>query len=792
MRRIALIWLVGIFVLTACQQQLQLPDGISYTVENNQISISESGKTYQLQAITDDIIKVSYSDSLTYSDRVYGPILSSPIKVKVKETTDKLFVQTLNVRVEVSFEPITFSFYDLETGLKLNEETGFQRRQDTTAYRLSLKEGEAIYGTGSRSIPQNRRGYKFQCFNQANYGYGVGADFLNYSIPAYLSSEKYMVLFDNPARAWFDIGKTNADVLDFSSIGGNAAYYFINGDSYKDVLTNYGELTGTQPIPPIWALGNLQSRFGYRNQAETEMVVDKMIEAGYPIDAIIIDLYWFGEELQNGNMGQLAWDTKNWPNPDGMIESFAKKGVKTITVSEPFFTKKSQHFDYLSENKLLGLDSKGNTLNMPYFYFGDAGLIDIFKPEARDWFWQQYKKEKERGIAGWWGDLGEPEVHPDSMVHVNGLAQEVHGVFGHEWISMLYENYEKEYPNERLFKLGRAGYAGSQRYGLIPWSGDVGRNWSGLKAQNDVMLGMGLSGMPYMHSDAGGFAQNTRDSLLFMRWLQYAVFTPVFRPHGDPYAPSEPIFYHQKVQDIVKESIKLRYAMLPYNYTLAWKTSQTNLPMARPLFFEFEEQEISDAISDCYMWGESFLVAPVFEAAASTRQVALPKGDWYDFNTNEYSEGGKPVNVEVTDKYIPVFVKGGSFVPLAKVVQSTDYYKGDELIIHCYLNKTDGEFSDVVYFDNGKLKDAYSKGEYQLLELSCTSNSSDVTVSLKQTGGSYAEAPENRNIVLKVVGLSSVPTEVRVNNGESKFVFADEVLVVEGINTEREVSIKIK
>lgn len=792
MRKVFLYAALAILLMVSCKSSIELPEGISYSIDNNILIIKDFKSGYKISALSQDIINVSYSDSITYSDRIYGPILSTAIPLTLKEMNNKLLVSTENVRVEISFSPIHISFYDLQSGLKLQEEEGYTRNHDTTAFRFRLNEEEAIYGTGSRAIPQNRRGYKFQCFNQANYGYGVGTDFLNYSIPAYLSSEKYMIFIDNPARAWFDIGKTNTDVLDFSSLGGNMSYYFINGDSYKEVLTNYGKLTGTQPIPPIWAFGNLQSRFGYRSQNETEAVVNEMVEAGYPLDAIIIDIYWFGEEMQDGYMGNLSWDKKHWPTPDKMIKDFADKGVKTITVSEPFFTKKSQHFQYMSDNKLLGLDSLGNTLTMPYFYFGDAGLLDIFKPEARDWLWQQYKKEKERGIAGWWGDLGEPEVHPDEMVHVNGLAREVHGVYGHEWISTLYENYEKDYPNERLFKLGRAGYAGSQRYGLLPWSGDVGRNWSGFRAQNNVMIGMGLSGMPYMHSDAGGFAQGKRDSLLYMRWLQYAVFTPIFRPHGDPFAPPEPIFYHESIQAIVMESIKLRYAMLPYNYTLAWKTSQTNLPMARPLFFEFEEQRIADTITDVYMWGEDLLVAPILYPNATTRRLYLPEGDWYSFNTNKYEKGGAYIEEIVNDKTIPVFVRGGSFIPMAEVVQTIDMYKADDIVLKCYLNKDKNDFSGLIYFDDGKLKDAYQKGEYELLNLRCKSNKTELLVSYNLEGNSYEGAPEVRRIQLEVTGMNSEPESVLVNNETHEFTWENSILVVKGLTTSEETTISIQ
>ncbi len=782
--------LVSILVLTSCSSKHKLDQDTFYIFKNNQLEIVTKSGSYKVFAVDEQIVSISYSDSLMPGNRVYGPILTQPIDASLKRADSLLVFATQKVKVEISFSPVHFRFYDLETGIKLEEEKGFHYRDNLTAFSFKLSEGEAIYGTGSRAIPQNRRGYKFQCFNQANYGYGVGADYLNYSVPSVLSSENYMVLIDNPARAWFDVGKEKSDVLDFASTGGNQTYYFINGKDKEEVLVNYFKLTGTQPMPPIWALGNLQSRFGYRSQLETETIVRRMLEAGYPLDAIIIDIYWFGQELQNGYMGNLSWDTAYWPDPDNMIRNFAEQGVKTVTVSEPFFTRKSKHFNYLSENKFLGLDSSGQTMTMPYFYFGDAGLIDIFKPEARQWFWQQYKQEKERGIAGWWGDLGEPEVHPDDMVHVNGLGRELHGVYGHEWVAMLFENYAKDYPDERLFKLGRAGYAGSQRYGLMPWSGDVARDWSGFRAQNNVMLGMSLSGLPYMHSDAGGFAMHPRDSILYMRWLQYAVFTPIFRPHGDPGAPPEPIFYHQKVQEIVKKAIQLRYAMLPYNYTLAWKTEQTGALMTTPMFLAFEEQQVSDTLSSQHMWGENLLVAPIWYKDAKERQVFLPKGDWYNFYTQEWQQGGQFITVKTEAESIPVFARGGSFITLSAAMQNTDQYKGDKLTVYCYLNADVNNFKGEVYFDNGYLKDAYKKGQYQLLQLECKNQEKKIVVSYKLEGN-YSGAPQTRSIVLKLVGLSEAPREVLVNGQAASFYWQNNLLEISGLNTNEAVEISI-
>ncbi len=742
---------------------------------------------YSIAAITDEIIKVSYTDSQTYSDRTYAPILTESIKMQSTISEGQVNLSTSKVRVEVKLDPFELHFYDITSGLKLSEEKGYVREGDTTSLRFKLAEEEAIYGTGVRALPLNRRGYAFICYNKPNYGYGMGADFLNYSIPHIYSSNDYMLLFDNPAKAEFDIGKTEEDILDFSSWGGNMTYYFINGNSFNDLMQNYSELTGSQPLPPIWAFGHLQSRFGYRTQSQADSILNLAMEAGYPVDAIILDIFWFGDEIEDGQMGQLDWDREFWPDPEGMIQNWKEKGIKTITISEPFFTRKSKNFDYLDENKLLAVDEDGNTLTISDFYFGDGGLLDIFKPEAKDWIWEQYEKQKKIGVEGWWIDLGEPEKHPDTMYHINGKATEIHGVYGHEWTKNMYEKYAENYPEERMFKLGRSGYAGSQRYGLIPWTGDVSRSWSGLQAQIPAMLGAGLSGIPYLHSDAGGFAGPDPDPELYVRWMQYAVFTPIFRPHSNPDVPAEPVLWEEEVQDLLKPFIELRYQMIPYNYTLGWQAMREGLPMARPLFAEFE---IPDNIEDQYLWGDALLVAPILNPGVTAKNVFLPEGKWFDFWTGEAYEGGQWMEIPVEMKNIPVFARAGHMIPMGRLFQNTDEYKTDTLKLNYYLAADD--FESQIYMDDGKTKNAYAKSQYQLVSSSVEMADDSLNIGFSISGNGYEGVPSQRIAEIQILGLEQAPSSV--NDGqEIDFDWNDEKKVLTfkvPIENEKKVAVK--
>ncbi|QSE96994.1 glycoside hydrolase family 31 protein [Fulvivirga lutea] len=763
---IYIIFLLLSLTFSCSNYENEIAQGSSVEIpyKNGQLTIS---------AITQDIINFRYSDSLTYSDRDYAPILTSSVNLQVEKQEENLILSTENVELFVQLKPFSISIRDTNSTEKVQLISPYGRNGDTTSIQFKLKENEAIYGTGARALPLNRRGYKLDMFNKAHYAYQMGSELLNYCIPHITSSEKYMLLFDNPAKGWMDIGKTVDDELNFSTLGGNMSYYFINGSSYNDMITKYTELTGRQQLPPVWTFGNLQSRFGYRNQKEASSMLNKSLEAGYPVDAMILDIYWFGPELQDGQMGKLDWDAEKWPDPKQMIAEFEENNVKIITVSEPFFTLKSGRFEELESKGLLAKDSTGNAMQIPYFYFGKTGLLDIFNDDAQQWIWNQYKRMDEYGIDGWWVDLGEPEVHPDDIIHVNGLGKEVHGAYGHEWAKMLYEGYARDYPNERLFHMGRAGFAGTQRYSLIPWSGDVSRTWSGLSAQIPIMTGIGMSGIGYMHADAGGFSfVEKADPELYTRWLQFAVFTPVLRPHADEVVPPEPVTWPQEVQENVKPAIELRYKMLPYNYTLAWKNMTSGIPMARPMFMEYES--IPDTLISEYMWGENLLVSPVLQPGEVIHKTYLPEGDWYDLHLNSQRKGNQWVGKTLANDHIPVYVKGGSVIVTAPAMKNTAEFTSENLNFTYYYSENSSE--NVVYFDDGKTKGAYKKGEYHLIKTNVQPNQTGLSIALNVEGSGYVNSPENRNIKFSLIGVP-VPDNIMIDGKEAVFSMSDNAIL---------------
>lgn len=740
---------------------------VSHKIENNILTLTTSSGNYKIQFLNPSIAEVQFfNNQFPLIDSSHSVILKPDEKpISVKDEDDFLLFGRENFRVSVQKKPFRMSFLKNQDTI-LIEQPGFFQNDSLAGFRWRLTKDEKIYGAGFRTTPTNRRGQRFQLYNKAQFLYNLNAPDLNFSVPFVISSAGYGLLFDNPQKGFLDVGKTHENVMEFSAIGGKMAYYVIAENPGETLMKEYGQLTGYQPMPPRWALGNIQSKFGYKTQREAEEIVDKIIAAGYPLDALVIDLFWFGEGVHGKfRMGDLDWYRQNWPEPEKMIQRLKNKGVKTILITEPFVLPESRNFDTLSQAGMLGKNADGTTHILQEFWFGKGGLFDIFKPEMQDWFWKKYKAQIENGVAGWWGDLGEPEKHPSEMVHVAGKADEVHNIHAHYWHKMLYEKYADEYPEVRLFNLNRSGFAGSQRYSIYPWSGDVSRSWEGLQAQPTAVLGMALSGFSYMHSDLGGFAWGQKDEELYTRWIQYGVFNPIFRPHGDSAAPVEPVFYSDSIQKILKKYINLRYELLPYNYTMAWQNSVNGTPLTRPLFFEETGNQTIATIDDTYLWGPNLLVAPILHQGEKIRKIYLPKGNWFDFFSDEKTAGSGWIEKPVTLKNIPVFARGGSFIPMIPPIQNTEEYSSKKLVLHFYFDPEVKESDFTIYDDDGKTRNAYEKGLFELLNFQAANFESLLIFSFnRETHSSYSGMPENRTIELVIHGFEGGPGKILIGD----------------------------
>lgn len=675
------------------------------------------------------------------------------VPATLQQQADEVVYATPGIAVAIRRAPLRIE-YRYKGRPLLAERTGFRLEEGRQRVDFEIDATEALYGGGARALGMNRRGHKLRLYNRAHYGYEERSSLMSYTMPLVLSSKRYMLHFDDPGTGHLDLDSTQTNTLAYDTVGQRRTYQVIAGERWEELMDSWTALTGRQPLPPRWAFGNFASRFGYRNEAQARDTVARFREAGIPLDAIVFDLYWFGKDI-TGHMGNLAFDREAFPTPEKMMADFAARGIKTVLVTEPFVLTTSKRWQEAVDRKVLATRADG--LPATYdFYFGNTGLIDLFKPEARAWFWDIYKGLRAAGVSGWWGDLGEPEVHPSWVQHASGEADQVHNIYGHAWAGLIADGYRREFPQERPFILMRSGYSGSQRHGMIPWSGDVRRTWGGLRSQPEIALQMGMQGLAYMHSDLGGFAEPLLDDELYVRWLQYGVFQPIFRPHAQEEVPSEPVYRTPQTMALAREAIRLRYRMLPYNYTLAFDNSRTGMPLMRPLMFEDERPELA-ATTDLYFWGREFLVAPVLAKGQIEREVLFPSGGaFFDFHTGQRHAGGSRIRVPLQPDRIPVFVRAGAFVPLAPVFPNTDQYHTREIELHYYHDASVPQSQGRMYDDDGKTARAYEQGRYELLHFASRQRNGRLAIEMRSETGAHYSAPARR-ITLLVHGLQRKP-----------------------------------
>jgi oligosaccharide 4-alpha-D-glucosyltransferase len=685
---------------------------------------------------------------------------ASQVAAQLTDKAEQLEFASKALKVVITKAPLQLRYYR-GNELILAEEKGFFRHETVRGFRFQLQADEKLMGTGERVVGMDRRGQRLPLYNKASYGYSTEAQQMYFGLPAVMSSKKYLVLFDNSASGFVDLGKTEKDVLQFEAVAGRTSYIVMAAATYPQLIEQYVTVTGKQPLPPRWAFGNFASRFGYHTEAETRAIVDKFAAEDFPLDAVVLDLYWFGPDIQ-GHMGNLAWDKTAFPNPKAMISDFKAKGVNTVLITEPFVLSTSKRWDEAVNAKALATNLAGEPKTFD-FYFGNTGLVDVFSKEGTAWFESIYNELADYGVAGWWGDLGEPEVHPYDAIHSLGSADELHNAYGHRWAELVYQNRLNKQPTQRPMIMMRSGFAGSQRFGMIPWTGDVSRSWDGLKPQVELSLQMGLLGMAYTHSDLGGFAGGeVFDKEMYIRWLQYGVFQPVYRPHAQEQIAPEPVLHDQETKDILREYVKLRYRLFPYNYSLAYQNSTTGMPLMRPLFFENEADTSLIANKDSYLWGDAFLVTPVTAAGATSVSVQLPAGVWLDYWTDKVYQGGKTIQQPTDLTTLPVLVRAGSFVPMVPAVQSLKDYSSRQLELHYYHDPSVTTAKGQMYEDDGVSPDSLKNNQYELLSFGALGQNNHLTLDLNRTGLGYSGMPKQREVTL-VVHQFAKPAQALVN-----------------------------
>ena len=644
----------------------------------------------------------------------------------------------------------------LNTVIVCNKNTLFtmdQCNHDGGTVRLLHSGKESFYGAGERGYSFNLLGDTLINYNKQNYGYVSGEKRIKQmgiTMPFVISSKGYGIFFDDFCKSSLYVGET---FIEYKSTSPQPiSYYIINGNGkVENVVKNFTWLVGRQELPPLWTLGYITSKYGYHNQRESEGVVDTLKRNGYPIDGMVFDLYWYGKEQ---DMGRLEWDKDQWPDHRGMLKNFKEKGINVVTISQPYVLTNGRAINNYNE-----LDPKGmfcktggtDTTQTVTIWVGQGGMFDVSNPNTRQWLRNRYHSLTDEGVTGWWGDLGEPEVHPEAICHYNGLtAEQYHNFYGNEWSRIIYDLFKEEYPDRRPMIMMRAGTAGLQRYSVFPWSTDVSRSWGGFQPQVTIMLNSGLSGLGYMSHDVGGFAldeNKKRDGELYIRWLELGLFSPVLRTHSQDLA--EP-YHYTEYGDLPRRIICERYRWLPYNYTLAYENASQGLPLVRPLGFYERDNNIKrfENVSDQYLWGHDVMVAPVMTQGATSRNITFPDGTWVDINipSNRY-------NAHTTINYdAPI-----------EVLDNVGDYNPSKLDIMYYMSDEPSEYT--LFDDDLKSTGTLAEGKHRLIRFAAAPATDKWVITIKGEG---AGTPAKKEYRLMVPGLEVKPSQVKVNGKKVK------------------------
>ena len=491
------------------------------------------------------------------------------------------------------------------------------------------------------------------------------------SVPFAVSSLNYGFLWNNPAVGQVTFGR---NVTEWRADATKDMDYWITvADSPKELLYNYTAVTGRAPMMREDCMGLWQCKLRYRTQDEVLSVARKYKELNIPIDVIIIDFFHWTVQ------GDWKFDTKYWPDPKAMVDELHSMGIKVIVSVWPSVDRRSENFQEMMERGLLMRTERGAA--QTYDYQGDCVTIDPTNPETRAYVWEKCKEHYYNyGIDFFWLDNSEPDLTKydfDNFRYYIGPAMECSNIFP-QWYSRTYFDPMTALGAQPV-NLLRSGWAGSQKYGNVLWSGDVPSSWESLRDQIVAGQNIGVAGIPWWNTDIGGFMEgNVNDPAfhqLLARWYEWAVFTPVMRLHGDrePFTipalddrergggylhtgqPTEMWALGDDMFALMKQGYDLRISLKPYLKRIYQEAHDNGSPLIRAMFYEFPEDEKCWNLPDQYMFGPDYLVAPVFTPDTFERSVYLPQGSWQEIHTGETYTGGQTVTAKAPIHYIPVF-----------------------------------------------------------------------------------------------------------------------------------------
>jgi alpha-D-xyloside xylohydrolase len=595
----------------------------------------------------------------------------------------------------------------------------------TVGATFASPEDEHYYGLGQNHEGfLDHRGHPVRCWN----------DYLapaapSTCVPFLITNKGYGLLWDNPSKTTIEAG-FNERTKWTSEAGDRVSFFVIAGATADEIYAGYRLLTGPTHLLPKAAYGYIQCKQRYLNQSELLAAAQGYRDRHLPADVMVVD--WF----HYTKMGQIDLDPKNWPDPVGMNKQLHAMGFETMISVWPRFVPEDRYYAMLREKGWLTHLADGTPIDgLPYDRAGSD--IDTTNPDAAAWYWKTiHENILSQGFDSLWADQTEPDLPPNGAYLHIGPGTQFFNVYPYFHTKALYDGFRKDEPTKRALILSRDAYTGAQSNGTIFWSSDIQPTWDTLKRQIPTGLDFAASGITYWSNDTGGWEYLPREHHpahaplldpsdaranvggyddypeLYTRWFEYAAFLPIFRAHGS--RPANEVWsYGKQAEPILEKYLRLRYELMPYIYSLGYQTWLTGAPFMRALPLDFPADPKVADLRDEYMFGPAFLVAPVTEQGATSREVYLPAGtDWYNYWTNERLHGGQTITVPAPIDTLPLFVRAGSILPLGAAVESTHEVQAISAV-RVYAG-ADANF--MLFSDNG-ISYEYEKGAGSITHL---------------------------------------------------------------------------
>jgi alpha-D-xyloside xylohydrolase len=583
---------------------------------------------------------------------------------------------------------------------------------------------EHYYGLGQNQEGYlDHRGHTVQCWH--NYTATAAPSIC---VPFMVTNYGYGLVWDNPSRTTIEPG-FNQQTKWTSEVGNRVSFFVIAGKNYDEIYSGYRLLTGATPMLPKAAYGFVQCKQRYLTQEEMLNVATGYRERHLPLDVLVLDWFYYTK------MGQMDFVPERFPDPAAMNKQLHDMGIQTMISVWPRFTKESRYYDTVLKNGWFEHLADGTpTDGLPYDRAGSD--IDTSNPQAAEWYWNVIRDNIiSKGFDSIWADETEPDLPPNGSYFHAGPGTEFFNIYPLVHTATIYDGFRRDVKHRALI-LSRDAYLGSQRNGTMVWSSDIFPTWDAYKRQIPTGLNFTASGMAYWTNDVGGWQylpgehhpkypplldpSDARENVggyddypeLFTRWFEYGTFLPVMRTHGSR-KWNEVWSYGKQAEPILEKYLKLRYELMPYIYSLGYSTYKTGAPFMRPLFMDFPNDFNVVNMTDEYMFGLAFLVAPVTEQGATIKNVYLPAGsDWYNYWTNERFHGGQVTKVDAPIDVIPLFVRAGSIIPSGVPIESTA--QEQKIAKVRVYPGADADFT--LYSDDG-ITYAYEKGTFRTTHL---------------------------------------------------------------------------